>query len=175
MLNRNWPDLVLLLGSSFWQQCGRYIWERRVQGKKDMDSCRVFPVKRKHGLPPWTLCNKSVNTRVPPKCPFPPPLLPTPFSAPVPPPPISPSSSHHPRPKHTPWLPAGLLFKTLSTEQRTGSCAERVSPSSPTSLISGKTVMAEWALGCPSLPPGHPYMLQMWLQSLEHLFSSWQE
>lgn len=66
---RNWPDLAFLVGSSFWQQWGRCIWERRAWGKKDTKSCQMFPVERRHGVPSWTLCNKSVNTRIPPGVP----------------------------------------------------------------------------------------------------------
>ena len=59
-----------------------------------MESCEVFPVKRST-VYLLEHCNKSVNTRISPTCPFTPLLLPTPFSATVLPPPISPSSSPH--------------------------------------------------------------------------------
>ena len=123
----------------------------------------------------WTLCNKSVNTRTSPTCPFTPlltgycPLLSLPGASSSNPTHLLTSPSN---PKHTPWLPAGFLCKLFQQNRKQEIVLQEWPPRSPTSLVSGKMVMAEWALGWPNLSPSHQYMLQMWLQSLEHLFSS---
>lgn len=166
-------DLVLVVGSSFWQH-GEDRFERARLEAGSM--CRA--VLWRAGFPPWKVSSPKISphqaTPTAALLSFPPSpqcLLhhcSTTVSHLLIPPSLLVMSPLHPA--HTPWLPAGLLLKALPTEEPTGNCAARV----PTSLISGKTVITEWALGWPELPPNHQYMSQKWFHSWQHLFSSWQ-